>query len=102
MEYFNKGNQNCRSDTIHQMNILKVKLSFKSIIDSVSSASRLERDVTAAGILTKKKDRVKLGTSDKLKISKVAGEGSNDKFTFLVQWKSSQRLSNGIQLTHDD
>ena len=60
-----------------------MKLSFKAFIGSVPTTLRTEVDVTAAGVWIKKEDQIKLRTSKKLKLSKVAREGGNDKFAFL-------------------
>ena len=59
-------------------------ISFKDLLGSVPTARRTEQDVTAAGVSIKKADREKLGTSDKLKLSRAAREGGTDKFSFFA------------------
>ena len=53
------------------MDARKMKLSLQIIMGSVLSPPRPEHDGMATGMSIKKEDHGKLGTSDKLKLSKV-------------------------------
>ena len=58
-------------------------LSFKALMGSFPTTPITEADATAAGVSITDKYRIKLRTSKKLKLSKVAREGGNDKLAFL-------------------
>ena len=60
-----------------------MKLSFKSVLGAVPRGARSVSDIIAAGVTVKKEARAGLSTSDKLKLSKAAREGGEDKFTFF-------------------
>ena len=60
-----------------------MKLSFKSVLGAIPRGSRSVTDIVAAGVTVKKDARAGLSTSDKLKLSKAAREGGEDKFTFF-------------------
>ena len=48
------------------------------------SEARIPEDMQSAGVSVRKEKRDALSTSDRLKLSKSAREGGNDKFTFFV------------------
>ena len=77
-----------------------MKLSFKAFIGSVPTTLRTEVDVTVAGVWIKKEDQIKLRTSKKLKLSKVAreGGGGNDKFVFF---EVNGKMVNKFQTVYD-
>ena len=60
-----------------------MKLSFKSVLGAVPRGPRSVTEIVAAGVTVKKEARTTLSTSDKLKFSKAAREGGDDKFTFF-------------------
>ena len=62
------------------------------------TSRRSEREATAASISIKKNNRVKLSTSDKLKLAKATKEGGTDKFIFFA---SDGKLVNDFQTVYD-
>ena len=72
--------------------------SFLDLMGSVPTSRRSEIEVTAASVSIKKNDRVKLSTSDRLKLAKAAKEGGTDKFTFFA---SDGKLVNDFQTVYD-
>ena len=72
--------------------------SFLEVMGSVPTGRRSESEVTAASVSIKKNDRVRLGTSDRLKLAKAAKEGGTDKFTFFA---SDGKLVNDFQTVYD-
>ena len=63
--------------------------SFLDLMGSVRTSRRSEREVTAASVSIKKNDRVKLSTSDKLKLAKAAKEGGQTSSPSLRQMANS-------------
>ena len=72
--------------------------SFLDLMGSVPTSRRSEREATAASISIKKNNRVKLSTSDKLKLAKATKEGGTDKFIFFA---SDGKLVNDFQTVYD-
>ena len=60
-----------------------MKISFKSVLGAVPRGARSVSDIVALWVAVKKEAWTNLSTSDKLKLSKAAREGEDDKFTLF-------------------
>ena len=60
-----------------------MKLSFKSVMSTILRGARTLQEMSAAGVSTTNEERKNIGTSDQIKLSKVAMEGCSDTFTFF-------------------